>query len=163
MNFLIRQATVSDAQRILELTIDGINTWGDEILPNLKPWLDTVSSIDDMKARLRNPDNKFYVAEHENVIVGTIYLTTDNSETAHMGGLYCSLKQCGLGTTLLRYVMDKATTLGCSFMTCEIYEGNNPSISLMKKYGATYSTDEYWAGVRYMTYRFELEKAYATA
>lgn len=163
MNFLIRKATVSDAQCILELTIDGINTWGSEILPNLKPWLDMVSSINDMRTRLSNPENNFYVAEHEGSIVGTIYLTTDASETAHMGGLYCSLKKCGLGTTLLRHAMDEAISLGCSLMKCEIYEGNVPSISLMKKYGATYSLDEYWAGVRYLTYQFELEEAYVAA
>lgn len=156
LNFLIRPAQKSDIPAILSLTTEGINTWGGHITSNLKPWFDEISCAAYVEAKIDNPSHHIFMAELDGKPVGTVYINTENENVSYMGGLYCSLKKCGLGTTLLKYVMDEAVSRGYTEMECEIYENNNASISLMSKYGAVHSHTDVYGGVNYRTYKFAL-------
>lgn len=124
MNFSIREATSKDADSVLSLTMDGIRTWGEDVLDKLVPWTEQIGNLDYVEQRLDNVAYRSFVAELNGQVVGTIYLHLEDADMAHMGGLYCSLKRSGLGSALLRKTMSEAKTLGCSRMKCEIYAGN---------------------------------------
>lgn len=158
LNFLIRPALTSDVTTILDLTIDGIGVWGSHINSNLKPWLDEISCPEYVESRINHPNHHIFMAELNGNVVGTVYLNTENEKVAHMGGLYCSLKKSGLGTTLLHYVIDKASEYGYKYMDCAIYENNIASISLMEKYGAIHTDTEVYGDVNYRTYQFDFTK-----
>lgn len=164
MNFSIRPAVPNDIPDILKLTYSGIHIWGEDIVDKLKTYhLDVTCSYADMTARFNDRNNLFFVAELDGKTVGTVYVNIENGETAHMGGLYCSIRGGGLGTTLLRHAMDQASNAGSHQMECTIYENNIPSISLMKKYGANYCAEEVWDDVRYVSYRFDLSRILVSA
>lgn len=156
-NFTIRPAGLSDIPHILALTVNGIGIWGSHINSNLKPWLDEICCSSYIEKKILNPRHHIFMAEKDDVVVGTVYLNTENQQVAHMGGLYCALRKSGLGTTLLQYVMEEACHRGYGAMECAIYENNVPSISLMKKYGAFHTDTETYDGINYLTYRFDLE------
>lgn len=152
MNFIIREACAHDAQSIMFLTVDGIHTWGEEILDQLVPWTEQICNLAYTEQRLNNTRYKSFVAERDTKVVGAIYLNLEDANIAHMGGLYCSLKRSGLGTALLRKAMAESENQGYSHMKCEIYSGNEPSIALMTKHGAVYSHSVFFADVEYRTY-----------
>lgn len=156
MDFLIREACVQDAKSIMSLTVDGIHTWGENILDQLVPWTEQICNLAYTEQRLNNAGYRNFVAEQETKIVGSIYLNLEDPNIAHMGGLYCSLKRSGLGTALLRKAMVESKSHGYSHMKCEIYSGNEPSIALMTKHGAVYSHSVFFGGVEYHTYVFTL-------
>lgn len=156
MNITIRPATLEDASVIQTLMLDGIGIWGAGLETNLKPWLDVVADLEFIKKNIENPQYLLFMAEHENTIVGTINLSLEDAERAHMGGLYCDVKGLGLGTLLLHYTLEKSREHGYNKMECEIFDGNIPSIRLMEKYGA-YITRVYDVeNVTYIKYEFGL-------
>lgn len=152
MNFLIREVCPQDAEAIMSLTVDGIQTWGADILDQLVPWTEQICNLAYTEQRLNNAGYRSFVAEQDTKVVGTIYLNLEDADIAHMGGLYCSLKRSGIGTALLRRAMTESKNHGYSRMKCEIYSGNEPSIALMTKHGAVYSHSELYDGVEYHTY-----------
>ena len=152
MNFSIREARAQDAESIMSLTVDGIHTWGEDILDQLVPWTEQICNLAYAEQRLNNAGYRSFVAEQDTKIVGSIYLNLEDADIAHMGGLYCALKRSGLGTALLRTAMTESKNRGYSRMKCEIYSGNEPSIALMTKHGASYSHSVFFDGVEYHTY-----------
>lgn len=152
MNFTIREACARDATSILSLTVEGIQTWGEDILDRLVPWTEQICNLSYVEQRLKDATYRSFVAENDNQVVGSIYLHLQDGEIAYMGGLYCSLKRSGIGSALLRKAMSESKSLGYSRMKCEIYAGNEASIALMAKHGAVYSHSEPYDGVEYHTY-----------
>lgn len=152
MNLLIRKARKKDAASILSLTIEGIQTWGEDILDKLLPWTEQICNLHCVEQRLNNPAYQSFVGEKNNQVVGAVYLNLEDADIAHMGGLYCSLKRNGIGSALLRKAMSESKDLGYSQMKCEIYAGNEASIALMTKHGAFYSHSELYDDVEYHTY-----------
>jgi RimJ/RimL family protein N-acetyltransferase len=132
--------------------MDGIHLWGEDILDKLVPWTEQIGNLAYFEQRLNDASYRSFVAEYENQVVGSIYLHLEPGDTAHMGGLYCSLKRSGVGSSLLRKAMSKAKDRGYSRMKCEIYAGNQASIALMTKHGAIYSHSELYDDVEYHTY-----------
>ena len=152
MNLLIREACVTDAAPIVSLTVEGIKTWGGDILDKLAPWTEQICNRTHVEQRLHDANYRSFVAEQNNKVVGSVYLNIEDADTAHIGGLYCSVKRCGVGSTLLRKAMSEAKNLRYTRVKCEIYSGNEASIALMTKHGAVYSHSELYDDVEYQTY-----------
>jgi RimJ/RimL family protein N-acetyltransferase len=157
MNFLIRNACAHDTESILSLTMNGIRTWGEDILDKLTPWTEQIGNLAYMEQRLNDASYRSFVAEQNNQVVGSIYIHLEDADIAHMGGLYCSLKRSGIGSALLRKAMSESKDLGYSHMKCEIYARNEASIALMTKHGAVYSHSELYDDVEYRTYVIPLK------
>ena len=149
---MIREARAADAAAVLDLTVQGIRTWGEGFVDRLASWMEQVCNLAYIEHRLVDPAYKNFVAEKDGHVVGSIYLNLDDANNAYMGGLYCSLKRHGVGSALLRRAIVESQALGYSRMECEIYAGNEASISLMSKYGAVYAHTDPYDGVEYHTY-----------
>lgn len=156
MNITIRPAQKSDSPIIRSLILDGISIWGKGLEPNLKPWVDVITTLDYIEKNIDSPHYRIFMAEYDGVPVGTVSVNFENTEISHMGGLYCDIKGHGLGTQLLHHTMNISSQHGYGKMECEIYEGNTPSISLMKKYGAYRTESSSVAEVTYLKYEFDL-------
>lgn len=156
MNIIIRPATLNDAETLQSLILNGISTWGKGIEENLKPWVDVVGSTEYIENNIKNPDYLIFMAEHEGKVVGTIALNLDYGDIPHMCGLYCDTKGKGIGTKLLKYSMELSRELGYKQMKCEIYDGNLPSITLMKKYGGYHAGTHTVENIDYYEYTFDL-------
>ena len=156
MNFLLREAQIHDANPIVSLTMDGIQIWGKRILDKLVPWTAQICNLAYVEQRINDASYRNFVAEKNNRVVGSVYLYLDDSDTAYMGGLYCSLKRSGIGSALLSKAVTESKRLGYSRMKCEIYAGNEASIALLTKHGAVYSHSELYDDVEYQTYVISL-------
>lgn len=152
MDLLIREARTQDAEAILSLTVEGIQTWGENILDKLVPWTDETCNLPYIEQRLGDANYRSFVAEKDARVVGVIYVRVDDADASHMGGLYCLFKRSGIGSALLRKAMSESKKLGYSHMKCEVYVENKASIALMTKHNAACSHSELYDDVEYFTY-----------
>lgn len=156
MNYVIRPARLSDAESLLVLTMNGIQDWSAPIRTLLIPWIEETCNLEYIEKRFGNDDYHVFVAEQDDVILGTIYLNTSNSERAYVGGLYLSDKQKGIGTGLLRHLLEYANGKSCKIVDCDIYEGNELAIKLTEKHGAVKTGILVYDEVNYFVYTFTL-------
>ena len=153
-SYRIYIAAPQQASDIHHLTINGIQSWGSDVLSNLKPWINNDCSEDNILHNLQSAEYIYLIAENnEGQIIGTINL---NIATQYMGGLYCSIKRKGLGTALLKELIELAHLHQLPHFSCEIRDQNKASIALMLKHGATKHSTYEKNEVIWETYTFNL-------
>lgn len=155
MNYELRFATIADLASIQKLTVDGIQIWGWDIYDSLKPWAEICCSLAELEKKILSPENKCWVAvDNAGIVIGCVFL---NVVERHMSGLYCSVRGQGIGSALLVKTLEFSSDAGFDHMSCEIYENNVASISLMKKYGAEKVSEDNFEGTVYERYNFPIE------
>lgn len=156
MEFIIRPAELSDSEVLLELTLNGIQDWSAPVQNLLAPWIEETCNLEYVEKRFENNDYHIFVAEQDTVIIGTIYLNTSNPHKAYAGGLYLTNKQKGIGSGLLKYLLQYAKKQGCERIECDIYEENKLAIRLTETYGAVKTDSLLYDDVNYLIYTFML-------
>lgn len=156
MNYIIRKAVPTDSAEILPLTIEGIQDWAAPVLSRVRLWMNEVCTLDYLQKRAVDPAYHVFVAVHDEEIIGTIYLNTSNEVNSYFGGWYCKYKKQGIGSALMKHVLNYAVELGCQSIECEVYAENPASIALMEKFGARQTSSLDYDEVPYLVYTFTL-------
>ena len=125
MNITIRLCTAIDKQQVIEL-------WN-EIFPPLKHHNQPDLSFD---KKIQQKDNLFYIAEHNNTILGTIIAGYDG----HRGWIYSlavkpKYRRKGIGSQLITTATNELSKRGCLKVNLQITGDTSPYIAFYKKNG----------------------------
>ena len=151
MNIIIRKATIAEAEKVAEIKIEGWQTAYRGIIDD--NFLDNMNINDEIEKRKNNIENgvEIIVAELNNEIVGFCLYRNyikepDNYPDAdcEISSLYVSslLKRKGIGTKLIKYVIQKLKNEGKTQMILGCLKENYPSRAFYEKMGGKYLKTE---------------------
>ncbi|MCX7615075.1 MAG: ribosomal protein S18-alanine N-acetyltransferase [Clostridiales bacterium] len=85
---------------------------------------------------IHNPNAVFYVCTYGDKIIGYagFLYVLDEGYIANVA-VHPDFRRKGVGETLINGLLNKASDLGCSFLTLEVRSSNTAAISLYQKYG----------------------------
>ena len=83
-----------------------------------------------------NPYAAIYLIEQDSVIAGYVdlWIMFEQAEIADIG-VAAEYQNKGLGSRLMKYVINEAIKAGCENLTLEVRVSNAPAIALYEKYG----------------------------
>lgn len=103
--------------------------------PNFAKNFDKFWSIDILKNDFKDINSKYIVAKVDNEIVGFAGIKVILDEADIMNIVVRNDKRnLGIGSILLEKLIEIVQNQGCSFITLEVNEHNNPAIYLYEKY-----------------------------
>lgn len=144
MNIVIRKATIDDAEKVAKIKIEGWKTAYRGIIDD--NFLDNMDINEEIEKRKNNIENgvDIIVAELNNEIVGfCLYrnyiknLKNYPNANCELSSLYVksSLKRKGIGTKLMKYVIQKLQSQGKTQMILSCLKQNYPSRVFYEKRG----------------------------
>ncbi|MBR0491831.1 MAG: GNAT family N-acetyltransferase [Clostridia bacterium] len=144
MDIIIRTATINDVGQIAKIKIEGWQTAYKGIIDN--DFLDNMNLNEEIKKRKNNIENgvDIIVAELNNEIVGFCLYRNyikepENYHNANceLSALYVksSLKRKGIGSKLMKYVIQKLKNQGKTQMILGCLKENSPSRTFYEKMG----------------------------
>lgn len=105
------------------------------IEPNFSETFDKFWSIDILKSDFENENSKYIVAKIDNEIVGFagIKIILDEADIMNIA-VRKDKRKLGIGSVLLKKLIELALDYNCTSITLEVNENNLPAIRLYEKY-----------------------------
>lgn len=128
----VRLATTGDAETISNLVYDIVPLVGYGTPEEVDGFLNAVYAEPVIIEAITTGSKLFLVAEHDNKITGTVYLTP---ETGLFGGLYVFQPNLGTGRVLMEALFSLAELCGVTSLEGETLASNESMLALASRFG----------------------------
>ncbi len=127
-------AVASLIREVAPLAFEGLGT-----PEQMYRWLDQHAGESVISARVTNPNCVVVAAKSDRgEIVGTAYLELSADEASlsgYLGGLYCRVRDRGLGTAIIRVLVQLAGSLGVSVVSLSVAAKNTRMLHVARRLG----------------------------